>query len=275
MFFFLSVNDFVRSKIPFENRANLAKCELAKQLFNLMASKKTNLCLAADLTECQKVLEAADKCGPYICVLKTHVDILNDFNEQFIADLQALAKKHNFLLMEDRKFADIGNTVALQYGSGVYKIANWADLVTAHTVSGRSVLQGLKSALKPEVAKPRAVFLLAEMSATGNLIDDKYKEASAKIATEGADIDFVAGMVCQSASCFAFPGLIQLTPGVKIDEGTDQLGQQYNTPEYIVQEKGADIGVVGRGILQAKCIEKAALLYRDRLWSAYVDRVAK
>lgn len=79
-----AVNDFVRTKISYESRANLAKCELAKQLFNLMAAKKTNLCLAADSPHCSDVLEAADKCGPYICLLKTHVDILEDFNEQFI-----------------------------------------------------------------------------------------------------------------------------------------------------------------------------------------------
>lgn len=241
-----------------------------------MATKKTNLCLAADSTKCNDVLDAADKCGPYICLLKTHVDILEDFNDQFVNDLQALAKRHNFLIMEDRKFADIGNTVSLQYAKGIYKISAWADLVTAHTLSGRSIIQGLKNGLSDgSTSKTRGVFLLGEMSATGNLIDDKYKEASAKIATEGADVDFVAGMVCQSSECFAFPGLIQLTPGVKIDETTDGLGQKYNTPEYVVKEKGADIAVVGRGILQAKCMEKAAVLYRDRLWTAYTDRLAK
>lgn len=270
------VNEFVRSKLSFESRANLAKCDLAKTLFQLMATKKTNLCLAADSTKCNDVLDAADKCGPYICLLKTHVDILEDFNDQFVNDLQALAKRHNFLIMEDRKFADIGNTVSLQYAKGIYKISAWADLVTAHTLSGRSIIQGLKNGLSDgSTSKTRGVFLLGEMSATGNLIDDKYKEASAKIATEGADVDFVAGMVCQSSDCFAFPGLIQLTPGVKIDETTDGLGQKYNTPEYVVKEKGADIAVVGRGIFQAKCMEKAAVLYRDRLWTAYTDRLAK
>jgi len=265
-----------RTKLTYESRANLAKSAVAKRLFNLIASKQTNLCLAADLTSADEILDLANKCGPYICLLKTHVDIVEDFSEKFITDLQALAQRHNFLLMEDRKFADIGNTVSLQYGKGIYKISSWADLVTAHTLPGRSILQGLKAGLgEAGAGKERGVFLLAEMSASGNLIDAKYKENSNKIATEGADVDFVAGVVCQSSDAFAFPGLLQLTPGVKIDESVDQLGQQYQSPEHVVKERGADIGVVGRGILKATSPEQAAQTYRDRLWAAYLDRVAK
>ncbi|XP_054746928.1 uridine 5'-monophosphate synthase [Anastrepha obliqua] len=273
----VAVNDFSRIKLPFEHRATLAKSEVAKQLFHLMASKKTNLCLAADLTQSEEILNIADLCGPYICVLKTHIDIVEDFSEAFIKNLRILADKHNFLLMEDRKFADIGNTVSLQYGKGIYKVADWADLVTAHAVTGRSILQGLKAGVSGTASQmsKRGVFLLAELSNSGSLIDAKYSEAASKIATEGADIDFVAGVVCQSPKCFDFPGLIQLTPGVKIDDTTDQLGQQYQTPEHVVKERGADIGVVGRGIFQAKSVEKAAALYRDRLWAAYTERIAK
>lgn len=276
MFYYRIANGLERTKLTYENRANLSKSPLAKRLFNLMAQKQTNLCLAADLTKADEILDMADKVGPYICLLKTHVDIVEDFSDSFIANLQALAKRHNFLLMEDRKFADIGNTVSLQYGKGIYKISSWADLVTAHTLPGRSILQGLKAALNgDEATKERGVFLLAEMSATGNLVDDKYKESSNKIATEGADVDFVAGVVCQSSNCFAFPGLVQLTPGVKIDESIDKLGQQYQTPEHVVKERGADIGVVGRGILQAANVQQAAINYRDRLWAAYTERVSQ
>ncbi|ALC46689.1 r-l [Drosophila busckii] len=265
-------NDLVRTRLTYETRANLAKSPLAKRLFNLMANKQTNLCLAADLTKAADILDMAEKCGPYICLLKTHVDIVEDFSDSFISSLQTLAKQHNFVLMEDRKFADIGNTVSLQYSKGIYKISSWADLVTAHTLPGRSIVQGLKAALEGE---ERGVFLLAEMSSSGNLIDDKYKETSVKIATEGGDVDFVAGVVCQSSNCFAFPGLIQLTPGVKINENVDKLGQQYQTPEHVVKQLGADIAVVGRGILQASNPQQAAINYRDRLWAAYTERVAK
>lgn len=251
-------------------RSDLAKCSVTKELFNLMTLKKTNMCLAADLTKAEDILNLVETAGPYICILKTHIDIIEDFSQNFINSLKSLAEKHNFLIMEDRKFADIGNTVALQYGSGIYNIADWADLITVHTLPGQSILQGLKSALHEN--KNRAVFLLAEMSSKGNLITPPYINATMKIATEGLDIDFICGIVCQNPDVVNNPGLIQLTPGVKIDEQNDNLGQQYSGPEYVIKEKGADIAVVGRGIYKAKNIEHAAIQYRDRLWAAYCER---
>lgn len=256
--------------MSFTARADLAKNQVAKNLFRIMSDKKTNLCLAADVTTSETILNLAENVGPYICVLKTHVDIITDYSENFMNSLKSIAKKHNFLIMEDRKFADIGNTVALQYSEGQFKISSWADLVTAHSLPGQGILQGLKSVL-PD-CENRGVFLLAEMSCQGNLITPQYIESTMKMATT-SDVDIVAGIVCQNSSVVSSPGLIQLTPGVRIEEEVDGLGQKYNTPEMIVKENGADIGVVGRGIIKAKDVTIAAKLYRDRLWAAYCDRV--
>lgn len=258
-----------RLSMTFAQRAKVAKCDVSKTLLRIMDTKKTNLCLAADLCKGEEILNIVDSVGPYICLLKTHVDIIEDFNEGFVSSLQALAQKHNFLIMEDRKFADIGNTVALQYSKGLYKISSWADLVTAHSLPGDGIVQGLKEVVSGSQA--RGVFLLAEMSSEGNLISPEYKEKTMKIAETHSD--YVAGIVGQSADLIQDPGLIQLTPGVKLEEGGDNLGQKYNTPEYVMKEKGADIAVVGRGIISSKNPSEVAKTYRDRLWEAYMARI--
>lgn len=261
-----------RTKLTYEARMELTKCPIAKDLLQIIVTKKTNLCLAADLKKSVDILNAADAVGPYICILKTHIDIIEDFSDDFVRSLQALAEKHNFLIMEDRKFADIGNTVSLQYGSGVFHIADWAHLVTVHSLPGPSILKGLKHALSGSSAK-RGVFMLAELSSAGSLITPSYTENTMKLIASTPDADFVAGIVCQTKGVVQDPGLLQLTPGCKIETTSDGLGQQYNTPGHVIKDKGADIAVVGRGILDAKDgIQKTAEIYRKQLWDAYCER---
>lgn len=104
------------SEMSYSARATLSTIHpVAKRLFTLMEEKRTNLCVSADVTRTHELLELADTLGPIICVMKTHVDILQDFSIDAINKLKELSAKHNFLIFEDRKFADIGNTVKHQY----------------------------------------------------------------------------------------------------------------------------------------------------------------
>lgn len=264
----VQVTDILRLKTPFHTRASKARNAVSAKLFNLMEAKQSTICLAADLTKADDVLELADLTGPHIVILKTHIDIIEDFNDDFITRLKELAKKHDFLLMEDRKFADIGNTVSLQYCKGIYKIAEWADLVTVHAIAGQSIVDGLKNGLK-DVDESRGIFVVAEMSSKEALTTGEYAQSAVSVAQSS---NLVSGLVCQS-NIFTSLGLIQLTPGVKLSKSSDDLGQQYNTPESVVNS-GADVAVVGRGITEAQDKLAATLEYKKELWSAYLKRLS-
>lgn len=248
--------------ISFLKRAHLTKHPLAQRLFKLMHDKRSNLCVAADVTSQAHLLALADQLGPEICILKTHVDILEDFTPALGPALRALAHRHQFVLFEDRKFADIGHTVSLQYERGIYRIAEWADLVNAHIVPGPGIIEGLQKVGQP---LGRGLLLLAEMSSEKTLAKGSFTKKAVEFGE--AHADFVIGFIALRKLSH-HPGMLHLTPGVKLHEGTDALGQRYRTVEEILHKNQSDIIIVGRDITHASDPLAMTKLYRERAWNA-------
>lgn len=108
-----------------------------------MLLKKSNLCLSADVNSVTDLLRIAAEVGPKIVILKTHYDILTGWTPQTGAQLASLARKHGFLIFEDRKFSDIGSTVQKQYVSGPAQIVQWAHITNAHVLPGEAIVTSL------------------------------------------------------------------------------------------------------------------------------------
>ena len=196
--------------------------------------------------------------------MQTHIDLLSSFPDTLIPALLALAKEHNFLIFEDRKFADIGNTVSLQYSAGIYRIVEWADIVTVHAVPGPGVIAGLKAVTGSQV---RGGLMLAEMSSKGNLCSPEYQASAVSMARDNAD--FIFGFIAMKPVA---EGFLTLTPGVQMASKEDGLGQVYREPRDAVSA-GSDVIIVGRGITRAKDIQSEAALYQEQGWQAYISRL--
>ena len=263
---------------------------------------------------------------------QTHIDIVEDFDQDLVDQLVGLAVKHDFLLFEDRKFADIGNTVRHQYAHGVYHIARWSHITNAHPVPGDGIVEGLREvglhdptirvkATAPSTSSstphsstpspsptrsylhlPRALLLLAEMSSRGSMATGAYTRHTVAMARRHADfcIGFIAGRrltggasttaeendaaVESSASPSSLPpppppppeeDFLTMTPGVQVaaGSGTDTLGQQYRTPDQVIERDWSDVIIVGRGIYAASNPAQAAQEYQRLGWQAYLRRL--
>jgi len=221
-----------------------------KKLKDIINEKQTNLILSADLTSYQKVLDIAKTLGPYICGVKIHIDLLGNFHDKqelihFVKSLKQIAMRHCFIIIEDRKFSDIGHTVSKQFQNGFFEINKWADAITVHSVGGPGVLESIRK-VNPEMG----VIIVAEMSSQGNLIDRNYTQKTIEMAAENSDL--VIGLVLQHVEHYNIPkNLLIFTPGISINRETDEFDQTYSTPAKKMQA-GTDLLIVGRDLYESK-----------------------
>ena len=242
-------------RLSYEQKLEITKHPTAQKLLQIAVDKKSNLIVSADVMTTSELLNLAEKVGPQIVALKTHIDIIKDFDHnKTILPLVDLARKHNFLLMEDRKFADIGSTQELQFSKGIYQISKWADMVTSHLIAGKKSLECFKNV---------GVIAILGMSCEGTLTDAHYQEEGLKIVENQSNI---MGCVAQRKIS---KEMLLFTPGISLEQAGDDKGQQYNMPDYVFLNLHTDFIIVGRGVYQAEDAEKASKNYREIGWEAY------
>jgi orotidine 5'-phosphate decarboxylase subfamily 1 len=221
--------------------------ELRLKLDNIIKSKRTRICFSADFSSKVDLYYWINLFGPLICILKTHIDILEDFDETVIIELLRLKNKYNFLIFEDRKFSDIGKIFLKQLTGGIYKISSWADIVTIHGITCDGMLNTLVNA---KVKTPN-VLIVSQMSSSNNLITKEYTDQCYKIALKYKNnvLGFISQKRFINDNNFLF-----MTPGVKIikENSKKEMDQNYRTPLDAMNKDGNDIIIVGSGLYNIK-----------------------
>ncbi|GES66200.1 orotidine 5'-phosphate decarboxylase [Aspergillus terreus] len=271
-----------KSQLTYGTRARTHPNPLVKRLFEVAEAKKTNVTVSADVSTTKELLDLADRLGPHIAVIKTHIDILSDFSDETIRGLKTLAEKHNFLIFEDRKFIDIGNTVQKQYHGGALRISEWAHIINCSVLPGEGIVEALAQTAAAQdfpYGPERGLLILAEMTSKGSLATGQYTTASVDYARKYKN--FVMGFVSTRSlgevkSDVSAPSdeedFVVFTTGVNLSSKGDKLGQQYQTPESAIG-RGADFIIAGRGIYAAADPVEAVQRYRKEGWEAYLKRV--
>ncbi len=264
----------MRAEEVWGNRWRSCAHPLSHRFMEIAVEKKSLVVLAADLFTIDELLVLIGEVGPYISALKTHVDMVTDFNIEKWNEVVELAKKYDLMIFEDRKFADIGKISRIQMG-GMYDIRSWADLVTAHRISGPDIVDGLGEGWS-DVKRIGGIFLLAQMSSRGNLLTSNYTD---EVVSTGTGSPHVVGYIGNGSSSDEISWLrdkagdskLIWTPGVNLHVKSGELGQRYGHPFDAVMA-GADAVIVGSGIYKSQDRISTAKAYAKATWDALLER---
>jgi len=247
---------------------------MAKTFMQVACRKQSLVCLAADRYTMVELFDLLEAVGSSIAALKTHVDLIDDWNKAEWTRFCALAQEMDLLIFEDRKFADIGKISRKQMG-GIYNIKEWSDLVTAHLISGPDIVDGLQAAWQ-DASREGGVLLLAQMSSRGNLLNPNY---TSTVVEAGRSHPGVFGFIGNGSNADSVRELRTMvgdekmiwTPGVNLATGDGEMGQRYGDP-YEAVMAGSDCIIVGSGIHGAKDPAAAARAYAEVSWKALLER---
>ncbi|DAC44246.1 MAG TPA: orotidine-5'-phosphate decarboxylase [Candidatus Thalassarchaeaceae archaeon] len=241
-------------------------CLSVDEIRSSIEDRKTRVILAADLFTVSEISNMLHEVGDHICMLKTHVDGIHDFHlDRWMKEVVEPAKDMGVLLFEDRKFADIGYVSKIQM-LGHQRIAQWADVVTAHRISGPDIVDGIHEAWR-ECGRRGSVAVLAQMSSSGNLLDKEYCRA---VVDSCREIEGVCGFIGNGSDPSNISELrslvgrdkMILTPGINLNSREARMGQRYGHPREAIAA-GSDAVIVGSGIIRNREPLAAAMKYAE------------
>jgi len=231
-------------------RTVVVKNRVCLELLRIVRLKQTNLVVSIDLSSPESILKMIKEVGIHVCAIKLHWDLI-DFSaydrDAFATRLILLKQQLKFLLIEDRKFADIGVISGMQLD----RVPTCFDMVTVHALAGELSLMELDT-------RGKGLLVVYQMSNAGNLLDQKYQDLAGAMLSK---LDNVVGAIGQQAH----PTFLTMTPGIHLDEKQDSNGQTYKPP---TQDSG-DLFIVGRAICSNQDPASTAAKYKTRCWQLF------
>ena len=198
------------------------------RLHDIQKKKKSKLCFAADLVDdLPKLWSIISDNGNDIVICKIHMDIVPVIHrDEFKMKIMELSIKHDFLIMEDRKFNDISQIVQKQYK----QYENWVDMVTVHSLVASEVIKILSGAV-----------------VVANMSNNTYDFSTGALVMATRHKRHVIGFVSQKRIDNT-DGLITMTPGISIRKEHSDADQNYRN----MNDVDTDIFIIGRSIYNGK-----------------------
>jgi len=289
--------------------------KFSNELYKLATMKKSNIILSCDFMNDKEIISMIDRIGNKIVAVKLHLDTVkinneennNNYYQLFIDKLKELKQKHNFLIIEDAKFADIETIMYEKIYASRMMINKIADAITIHAVAGLSILEQNNNNQNQNQNIKIPMIIVSEMSSIDNMIDIEY---SKKIINKIRNIPYtiekpsrttfvnhsppnpsdnppgnppmlsmhsslLGGLVCQhNVSELIKPfEFLTMTPGVNLEFANDSGNQKYSIPA-VKNNKVGLFWIVGRGITKykdnLKILQSKMELYKETGWQYFI-----
>lgn len=264
-------NQETQSNKNTENKYNkILNHQLSSFMLSEMISKKTALCLSLDTSTWEAGKKIIHQCGEHIIMLKTHVELYQDYNDNFESEIKELAKKYHFFIMEDRKLSDVAKISYRQTKSGHYNICNWANFITIHGINAESYLNKMKQNFNSKDYINYCPVIVSQMNDNLCLIGDEYTNKCLDIIEKYQE--FSPLVICQSLP--KNKDIIKCTPGVvlNIEEEDSNLDlSRYRSVEKAIQIDGNHIIIVGRSIIYDENPKEMAQKFQQQSWKIFEE----
>lgn len=218
--------------------------DIQQNLLNIAKEKESNIILSADLDDLHDIIYLIETIGKYIVGVKLHLDIFrkNTVNYyDFKSELKRLQKKYKFVIIEDRKFADIGSITKRQ----LELMKDIVDIVTVHSITGPDMLKVIDD-------EHIGILPILQLSTDNNLIDRIYINKTIDMVN---NINHIVGFVAQDR---IYPNYLIFSQGVNISNE-----QRYRTSENV----NLDFYMIGKEIYDAKNPLEEVVKYKNICWN--------
>ena len=224
------------------------------KLFEIVNSKKSVLCLSLDVESWEIGQKILNECGQYICLVKLHVALFDDWNNESHLQLLELSNKYNFLIMQDSKLIDVPKISLKQILSPQYNISKWADCITVSNINYLDIRNHFTNTnIVSRNNIPIELINVVEMNTKTEFFTDEYIKNTKK----NIYIHNVSSIVSQKS--FKDCGYtIRFSPGtVHIKDDLDLMANEnmrsrYRSIETAIQKEFNHIVIIGSNILNYK-----------------------
>lgn len=237
--------------------------DISNKIYKLSLKKQSNIILSCDLDTFEHVVNLVDNLHNKIVGIKLHINTLIDFDPKHVNKLVELKNKYELIIIEDGKFADIGNIVIKQLSS-YNQIHKWADLITIHSVTGDGIIESVSNKF-PHVG----LLLIAELSTKNNLINDDYIKNTTNMYNNNKNK--ISGFICQNKIFNHVNKFDTLTfsPGINFNSKGDNHDQTYRNPLNGQTEQTGLYWIIGRGIYESNDVIDACEKYKEKGWEHF------